>query len=228
MTRFQMLLKEETGAGFLARMAVMLPVFLIVYHLSAGPVRGRYTLPATTPEQLVSEESRAGIKRRLGDGTMLVGFSLYGGNPDALSLILLQRDRVWIASLPDAGKPAKMTRLTTRVDPQEFLFSHPLDEGLGLIRHIWDAQEPLFSRLETQGLSRDRLFIQAPTNVSFFPAPQPAVQPFLITLGPSGSVAIEPLADSPSAEWCAVCELALEDAPLSETPDRLVGYLQMP
>ena len=39
MTRFQMLLKEETGAGFLARMAVMLPVFLIVYHLSAGPVR---------------------------------------------------------------------------------------------------------------------------------------------------------------------------------------------
>ena len=45
MTRFQMLLKEETGAGFLARMAVMLPVFLIVYHLSAGPVRGRYTLP---------------------------------------------------------------------------------------------------------------------------------------------------------------------------------------
>ena len=61
MTRFQMLLKEETGAGFLARMAVMLPVFLIVYHLSAGPVRGRYTLPATTPEQLVSEESRAGI-----------------------------------------------------------------------------------------------------------------------------------------------------------------------
>lgn len=126
MTRFQMLLKEETGAGFLARMAVMLPVFLIVYHLSAGPVRGRYTLPATTPEQLVSEESRAGIKRRLGDGTMLVGFSLYGGNPDALSLILLQRDRVWIASLPDAGKPAKMTRLTTRVDPQEFLFSHPL------------------------------------------------------------------------------------------------------
>ena len=131
MTRFQMLLKEETGAGFLARMAVMLPVFLIVYHLSAGPVRGRYTLPAATPEQLVSEESRAGIKRRLGDGTMLVGFSLYGGNPDALSLILLQRDRVWIASLPDAGKPAKMTRLTTRVDPQEFLFSHPLDEGLG-------------------------------------------------------------------------------------------------
>ena len=29
MTRFQMLLKEETGAGFLARMAVMLPVFQI-------------------------------------------------------------------------------------------------------------------------------------------------------------------------------------------------------
>ena len=228
MTRFQMLLKEETGAGFLARMAVMLPVFLIVYHLSAGPVRGRYTLPATTPEQLVSEESRAGIKRRLGDGTMLVGFSLYGGNPDALSLILLQRDRVWIASLPGEGKPAEMTRLTARAGPQEFPFRRPLDEGIGLIRYILESREPLFSGLEAQGLSRDRLFIQVPANTSFFPAPPPAVQPFLVTLGPSGPVAIEPLADSPSAEWGAVCELELEDAPLSETPDQLVGYLQMP
>lgn len=228
MGRFQMLLKEKTAAGFLARMAVRLPVFLIVYHLSAGPIYGRYTLPATTPEQLVSEEGRAGIERKLGKGVSLVGFSLYGNNPDAFSLVLLQRDRVWIISLPEKGKTAEMARLTARANPQEFPFAHPLNEGFQMVQRVLDAQALLFSELVAQDLSRDRLFIQFPANMRFLPGPQPTVQPSLMTLDHSGSVVVEPLMDNPSSEWGAVCELVLEDDSPSESPDRLVSYLQMP
>ncbi len=227
MERFRALLKEKTGAGFLARMAVMLPVFLIVYHLSARPVRGQYTLPATTPEQLVSEESRVGIERRLGSSTALVGFSLSGGSSDTLSLVLLQRDRVWIASLPGEGKPAKLGRLTARADPQEFLFSRPLDEGLALAQRVLKAREPLFSALDAQGFPRDRLFLQFPANANFPPIPQPSDRPFLMTLDRSGSIVVGPLTGDPSPDWGCVCELDPDDAPPSESPDRLIGYLQI-